>query len=440
MSGIRRLLSCVLVVIAGGLIPGIAVANEPQDDSELQGRLAAVQELLREVPLIDGHNDTPWEIRAHVDNRLGGFDFNDTTVLESPMQTDIQRLRAGGVGGVFWSVWVPTELSGPEAVAAVIEQIDLVHRLAQKYPEDLEIALTAADVRRVHAGGRIASLIGAEGGHCLNDSLAVLRQLYGLGVRYLTLTHWDNTTWADAATDAPQHDGLTDFGRAVVGEMNRLGMIVDLSHVSPRTMADVLAVTRAPIIFSHSGAVRLNPHPRNVPEDILGSVAENGGVVMVDFVPVFLSHPYLRWRAAAKAEKTRLETFFPEDPAAVDEGMELWNRDHMAPTVSVSDVADHIDEVRRVAGIDHVGIGSDFDGMPKGPVGLEDVSGYPLLLAELLDRGYSREDVAKVAGLNVLRVMGEVERVAAELQRTEAPNDLLLVDLDGPEHDESSSN
>ncbi len=435
MSGIRWLLVSLLVVFTG-----VAAADGPQDGGDLENRIAVVREVLREVPLIDGHNDTPWEIRSLVDNRLVDFDFNDTTGLDSPMQTDIQRLRAGGVGGVFWSVWVPTELSGPEAVTTVIEQIDLVHRLTQKYPEDLEIARTAADVRRIHAGGRIASLIGAEGGHCLDDSLAVLRQLYVLGVRYLTLTHWENTAWADAATDAPQHDGLTDFGRAVVGEMNRLGMIVDLSHVSPRTMADVLAATKAPVIFSHSGALRLNPHPRNVPDDVLRSIAQNGGVVMVDFVPVFLSDPFLSWRAAAKAERTRLETYFPGDPAAVNEAMDLWKRDHVPPTVSVSDVADHVDEVRRVAGIDHVGIGSDFDGMPKGPVGLDDVSGYPLLLAELLSRGYSRDDIAKLAGLNVLRVMGEVERVAAELQRSEVPNDLLLVDLDGPEHDETGGN
>ena len=435
MSGIRWLVLCVLV-----LGPGAAVAEEPEVDGGLEGRMAVVREVLRDVPLIDGHNDTPWAIRSHVDNRLGEFDFNDTTGFDRPMQTDLRRLRAGGVGAVFWSVWVPTELSGPEAVTTVIEQIDLVHRLTQKYPEDLEMALTAADVRRIHSGGRIASLIGAEGGHCLNDSLAVLRQLFALGVRYLTLTHWDNTAWADAATDAPQHDGLTDFGRAVVGEMNRLGMMVDLSHVSPQTMADVLAVTRAPIIFSHSGASRLNPHPRNVPENILASVAENRGVVMVDFVPVFLSDTYLGWRAAAKAEKTRLETYYPGDPQAVKDAMDLWMGDHPPPAVDVEDVADHIDEVRRVAGIDHVGIGSDFDGMPKGPEGLDDVSGYPLLLAELLDRGYSRDDVAKVAGLNVLRVMADVERVAAELQRTEAPNESLLVDLDGPEHDETSSN
>lgn len=435
MRGFRWLVVCLLVAFAGAVAGAV-----PSDDRGHGERMAVAREVLREVPLIDGHNDAPWEIRSLVHNRLGDFDFNDTSGLDNPMQTDIHRLRAGGVGGVFWSVWVPTELSGPEAVTAVIEQIDLVHRLAQKYPEDLAIALTASDVRRIHAGGRIASLIGAEGGHCLGDSLAVLRQIYALGVRYLTLTHWENTAWADAATDAPEHDGLTDFGGAVVGEMNRLGMIVDLSHVSPQTMADVLAVTRAPIIFSHSGASRLNKHPRNVPEDILGSVADNGGVVMVDFVPVFLSAPYLSWRAAAKAEKTRLETYFPGDSAAVEEAMNVWSRDHLPPTVSVADVADHIDEVRRVAGIDHVGIGSDFDGMPKGPVGLDDVSGYPLLLAELLRRGYSREDVAKVAGLNVLRVMSEVERVAAELQRTEVPNDLLLVDLDGPEHDESSSN
>lgn len=419
-------------------VPSVVGADETAD-SDLERRLTTVADVLREVPLIDGHNDTPWSIRMRVKNRLGDFDFSNTVGLESPMQTDLVRLKAGGVGGVFWSVWVPTNLEGGEAVTVVLEQIDLVHRLVARYPDDLEIALTAADVRRIHASGRVASLIGAEGGHCLDESMAVLRQLYALGTRYLTLTHWDNTTWADAATDAPQVGGLTHFGEAVVREMNRLGMMVDLSHVSASAMKDALAVTRAPVIFSHSNAAALNPHPRNVPDEILGRVTANDGVVMVNFGAFFVSDAVVQRVAAGKAEKVRLQTVHPGDPEAVDEALDRWYEEHPMPSVSIADLADHIDHIRRIAGIDHVGLGSDYDGVASLPVGLEDVSGYPRLLAELLDRGYSRDDIAKVAGLNVLRVMEDVERVAADLQRTEAPYDLLIGDVDGPEHLESSS-
>ncbi len=435
MTGFRWLVVCLCVLSAGA-----AAGDVPPADSDDGGRMAIALEVLREVPLIDGHNDAPWAIRSVVDNRLGDFDFNDTSGLDRPMQTDIRRLREGRVGGVFWSVWVPTELSGPEAVTTVIEQIDLVHRLVRAYPEDLAIALTAADVWRIHAGGQIASLIGAEGGHCLDDSLAVLRQLYALGVRYLTLTHWDNTAWADAATDTPEHGGLTEFGRAVVREMNRLGMMVDLSHVSADAMNDAMDVARAPIIFSHSNARALNSHPRNVPDDVLLRVRDSGGVVMVNFGNFFISNDVVSRVAAGKAEKARLQTVYPGDPEVVDASMTKWYTDHPMPEVTVADLADHIDHIRSIAGVDHVGLGSDYDGVSTVPQGMEDVSGYPLLLAELLRRGYSREDVAKIAGLNVLRVMAEVEQVAAELQRVEAPNDLLLADLDGPEHLESSGN
>ena len=303
--------------------PLVAAADDGVD-LDLDQRLAVVAEVLREVPLIDGHNDTPWSIRMRVKNRLGGFDFSDTTGLESPMQTDLVRLKAGGVGGVFWSVWVPTDLEGGEAVTAVLEQIDLVHRLVARYPSDLEIALTADDVLRIHAAGRVASLIGAEGGHCLDESLAVLRQLYALGTRYLTLTHWENNTWADAATATAQHGGLTAFGEAVVKEMNRLGMMVDLSHVSVAAMEDALAVTRAPVIFSHSNAAALNRHPRNVPDDILRRVADNGGVVMVNFGAFFVGDEVVQRVAAGKAEKARLQTIHPGDPAAVDEALDSW--------------------------------------------------------------------------------------------------------------------
>jgi membrane dipeptidase len=429
-----------VLVAAASLNVGVAVAAEHgAEPRDLERRLEIVDQVLAEVPLVDGHNDTPWAIRDRVENRLGGFDFVDTTGLDEPMQTDLTRLRAGRVGGVFWSVWVPTDLEGSEAVKAVLEQIDLVHRLVAAYSDDLEMALTAADVRRIHAAGRVASLIGAEGGYCLDDSLAVLRQLYALGVRYLTLTHWDNTAWADAATDAPQSGGLTEFGELVVREMNRLGMMVDLSHVSEAVMEDALAVTSAPVIFSHSNAAALNPHPRNVPDRILERVVDNGGVVMVNFGAFFVSDAVVRRVAAGKAEKLRLQTLHPGALEIVESTIDRWYDDHPMPAVSIADLADHVDHIRRVAGIDHVGLGSDFDGVASLPEGLEDVSGYPLLLAELLARGYSRDDLAKVAGLNVLRVMAEVERIAAELQRSEAPIDALIEDVDGPSRREATN-
>ena len=415
-------------------LTGIAAAAEKAPMTDAQ-RLAIVREVLHEVPLIDGHNDAPWAIRARFANHLAAFDFHDTTGLEKPMQTDLNRLRAGGVGGQFWSVWVPTDLGGAEAVVTVLEQIDLVHRLAAAYPEDLEIALTADDVVRIHGEGKIASLIGVEGGHSIDSSLAVLRSLYALGGRYMTLTHWDNVPWADAATAAPEHHGLTPFGKAVVREMNLLGMLVDLSHVSAEVMNDALDVTRAPVIFSHSDAFALNPYPRNVPDEVLARLAANGGVVMVNFVSLFLSREATEYYAAADAEEARLKTLFPGDPDAVKAGLEKWNTDHPFPQVTLGDVADHLDHIVEVAGIDHVGLGSDFDGTSHTPEGLEDVSGYPALLSTLLERGWSREDIAKLAGLNVLRVMREAERVAAELKMSEAPIEITIEEVDLPAED-----
>ena len=393
-------------------------------------REAMVREVLREVPLIDGHNDTPWAIRSQVSNHLGDFDFTDTTALEPKMHTDLGRLRAGGVGAQFWSVWIPTDPGGAEAVVTVLEQIDLVHRLVARYPDDLEIALTADDVVRIHAEGKIASLIGVEGGHSIDSSLAVLRMLYDLGARYMTLTHWINVPWADAATAAPEHDGLTPFGGLVVREMNRLGMLVDLSHVSAAVMNDAIDVTRAPVIFSHSDAFALNPYPRNVPDDVLRRVPENGGVVMVNFSSFFLSREVTVRQADREAEQARLEALFPGAPKTVEEGMDSWYAAHPVPTVTLDDVADHLDHIVEVAGIDHVGLGSDFDGIRSVPEGLEDVSGYPALLAKLLERGWSREDIARLAGLNLLRVMRRAEEVAALLQRTEAPIDTLIEESD----------
>jgi membrane dipeptidase len=419
VTGGRTCLAALALVLLAAAAPATSPADGP-DDAQLR---EMVRQLVREVPLVDGHNDLPWEIRERFGGRVHDVDLRDTSRLDPAMATDLRRLHAGGVGAVFWSVWVPTELAPDEAVRTVFEQIDLVHRMVAAYPDDLGIALTAADVRRIHADGRIASLIGAEGGHSIADSPAILRMLYATGARYLTLTHWSGTDWADSATAKPEHGGLTEFGRAVVREMNRLGMLVDLSHVSVATMQDALNATRAPVIFSHSNAAALDPHPRNVPDEVLRRLPENGGLVMVNFGSFFLSTAALERVAAGKAESARLETLYPGNPEAVADALARWYEEHPMPEVTVADVADHIDHIRRVAGIDHVGIGSDFDGLESLPAGLEDVSCYPNLLVELARRGYSRDDLAKVAGLNLLRALADAERVAAELQRTELPLD-----------------
>jgi membrane dipeptidase len=380
--------------------------------------VAKVKRILRAVPLIDGHNDVPWHFRK----RNAGFEeldlAGDTRQLRPPMVTDIPRLRAGGVGGQFWSVYIPTSLSNGAAVQAVLEQIDVVHRMVARYPETFELALTAADVERIHRRGKIASLIGMEGGHSIGNSLAALRMTYALGARYLTLTHVKNTDWADAAGDVPRHHGLTPFGEEVVREMNRLGMLVDLSHVTDDTMRAALRVTRAPVIFSHSNARALCDHVRNVPDDVLRLTAANGGVVMACFLPAYVVGREAADMRARDAEEDRLEKLFPDDPRKVEAGLAEWRKSHPEPEPAVlADVADHIDHLRKVMGIDHVGIGSDFDGFRGSVRGLEDVSRYPALLAELLRRGYSASDLKKLAGQNVLRVMRAAERVAAQMQR-----------------------
>jgi membrane dipeptidase len=425
----------VVAVIGIGLANVGLTADETSSDLELE---ATVREVLRHVPLIDGHNDAPWAIRSRVSNHLADFDFQDTTAIDRPMHTDIARLRAGGVGGQFWSVWVPVDLEGGDAVVTTLEQIDLVHRLTARYPDDFELALTADDVLRIHGDDKIASLIGMEGGHSIDNSLAVLRQFYAVGARYMTLTHWANTDWVDAATDTPEHDGLSPFGEIVVKEMNRLGMLVDLSHVSAAAMHDVLDISRSPVFFSHSCAMTLNSHPRNVPDDVLERIAESGGVVMINFGSYFVDQKITERHAAYKAEEIRLETLNPGKPAAVKAGMKAWLADNPLWTVPLADLADHFDHVRKVAGVDHVGIGSDYDGISALPRGMEDVSGYPALLVELMRRGWSREDIAKVAGLNILRVMREAEAVAAELQKTEGPFEVRIDDEGYGDHEETS--
>jgi membrane dipeptidase len=387
--------------------------------------------LLREVPLIDGHNDLPWQYRERFGDRLDKLDLRrDAGALVPPLHTDIPRLRRGGVGGQLWSVYVPVELAGPAAVQAVLEQIDVVHRLAELYPDTFELAGSADDVVRIHRAGRIASLIGVEGGHSIGNSLAVLRELYRAGARYMTLTHSKNDDWADSATDQPRHDGLTRFGQEVVREMNRLGMLVDLSHVAPRTMQAAIAVSAAPVIFSHSSARALDGHPRNVPDEVLATLPRQGGLVMVSFVPAFTSETVRAYGAEAAGAEARLKALYPEDSARVERELAAWRAAHPAPRATLAQVADHIDHVRRVAGIDHVGLGSDFDGTPSLPEGLADVAQYPVLLAELLRRGYGDDEVGKVAGANLLRVLREAERVAARLRAERPPSDARIEELD----------
>lgn len=354
------------------------------------GDLAArARALHREVPLIDGHNDFPWALREHNAER----DLNrlDIRMSQPALHTDIPRLRAGGVGGQFWSVFVPVAFQGAAAIRATLEQIDVVHRMVRKYPDTFELATTAGDVERIFKAGRIASLIGMEGGHSIDSSLATLRMFHAAGARYLTLTHSANVPWADSGTDKPALGGLSNFGEEVVHEMNRLGMMVDLSHTSPETMQDAIRVSAAPVIFSHSDARALNDHARNVPDEVLRLLPKNGGIVMVNFYPAFLT------------------------------------RDGKA---TLADAANHMDHIRKVAGADHVGIGGDFDGIPAVPVGLENVSTYPALTVELLRRGWPDGDVRKALGFNILRVMRRVEQVAAQLQNEREPSTATIEQLD----------
>jgi membrane dipeptidase len=411
---------------------GVAVVAVVSTAGPAQAQSDRIRRLLRETPLIDGHNDVPEQYWDRVKDHVDRIDLaGDTSTLAPPMHTDIRRLRAGGVGGQFWSVYVSPQLPGAEAVQATLDQIDLVKRLVERHPETFELASTAADVERIHGAGKIASLIGMEGGHSINNSLATLREMHRAGARYLTLTHWSNNRWADAATAPPEHGGLTAFGVMVVLEMNRLGMLVDLSHVSEQTMNKALDVSKAPVIFSHSSARAIDSHPRNVPDAVLKRLPVNGGVVMVNFSPDFVSEAVREHAASVEAEATRLKELMPGDPAGAGKAFAAWKVAHPAPTATLKQVADHIDHIRQVAGIDHVGIGSDFDGISSVPSGLEDVSCYPALLEELARRGYTDDDLRKVAGLNILRVMRRAEAVAAHLQAETRPNDARIEEVDG---------
>jgi membrane dipeptidase len=408
---LRRCFCAVALLIACNMSAQSSTNSFAPDPARLQ----IVRRILKESPLIDGHNDLPWEFRKLCSNQLDAIDLTRYT---TPMGlvTDLPRLKAGGMGGQFWSVYVPGELTNGAAVTAVLEQIDVVHRLIARYPQELELALTANDIVRIHREGKIASLIGMEGGHSIGNSLGALRMMYALGARYMTLTHVKNNDWADSATDTPAHHGLTPFGEGVVREMNRIGMLVDLSHVSDETMVTAMRVSKAPVIFSHSSARALCHHARDVPDDILKMVATNGGVVMVTFVPEYLTEPDRLDEVAVTAERKRLARLYPGDDAKIKAAVAEWRKTHPDPRkATLLDVADHIDHVRAIAGIDHVGIGSDYEGFHNPPTGLEDVSCYPALLAELLKRGYSEEDIKKVAGQNLLRVLRAAEQIAGQL-------------------------
>ncbi|WP_371662016.1 dipeptidase [Streptomyces sp. NBC_00280] len=389
--------------------------------------LEQARELLREFPVVDGHNDLPWALREQVRYDLDARDI--ATAQNAHLHTDIPRLREGGVGAQYWSVYVRSDL--PDAVPATLEQIDCVRQLIARYGNELRPALTAADMEAGRREGRIASLMGAEGGHSIANSLGTLRQLYELGVRYLTLTHNDNVAWADSATDEPGVGGLSEFGREVVREMNRLGMLVDLSHVAATTMRHALDTSVAPVIFSHSSSRAVCDHPRNIPDDVLERLPGNGGMAMVTFVPKFVLQAAVDWTAAAD-DNMRAHGF--HHLATTPEAMKVhraFEESNPRPVATVSTVADHLDHMREVAGIDHLGIGGDYDGTAFTPDGLGDVSGYPNLIAELLDRSWSKADLAKLTWGNAVRVLGAAEDVAREERGRRGPSNATLEELDG---------
>jgi membrane dipeptidase len=399
--------SAVALAATAMASPALAASDEKQ-----------VEWALGDSPVWDGHNDVPIQLRGRFLNQINDFDFENTTNTGSTrpdgreMHTDLNRLRQGMVGAQFWSVYVTADLDGPHAVQAVMEQIDVTKRLVDMYPDDLAFATSSREVEQAIRDEKIASLIGMEGGHSINGSLAVLRQFYDLGARYMTLTHSKNTPWADSATDEPEHGGLTAFGQDVVREMQRIGMLVDLSHTSADTMHDVLDIAGAPIMFSHSGSRAINGHARNVPDDVLVRVRDNGGIVMVVGEPGFVSEERRLWTARRAAVEAAAQSLHRGNPEQVKANVDAWEAENPAPLSTISQLADHIDHIRDVAGIDNVGIGADYDGMATGPQGMEDVSGYPKLFEELARRGYNEVELEKVASLNMMRVLKEAERYA----------------------------
>ena len=395
------------------LLASTSLPAQQPIDPKVQARIDRV---LKRTPLIDGHNDIAEQLQEKHLYSVANLASGTDKWPKNPLMTDMARLRAGRVGGQFWSVYIEGTYTGDEAIRRTIDQIDIVDRMISAYPGDLERALTADDVVRIHKQGKVASMIGVEGGRQIGGDLAALRQFYRLGARYMTLTHNQTTEWADSATDEPRYDGLSPFGVKVVQEMNRLGMLVDLSHVSPATMRDAIEASRAPVIFSHSGAGGLNPHPRNVPDEVLALLPANGGVVMVNFVPPFLSKEVWEWGAAQTAEEARLKAIHRASKSAVEAGMKAWEGSHPRPETGVTDVADHIEHVVKIAGHDNVGLGGDFDGIPYTPTGLTGVETYPLIFAELINRGWTDENLAKLAGDNVLRALRRTEAVAASMK------------------------
>ena len=423
--------SLAILALASTLSIGSASAATQAADAALSAR---VERLLAAHPIIDGHNDLPEQLRERYGLKLDNIDLRvDTARLARPahmpadtvpLMTDLPRLKSGHVGGQFWSVWIDAKMTGPAAVVMTMEQIDLVKRMAQRYPERLAMAYSADDIERQFKAGKVASLIGIEGGHQVDHSLAMLRQMYDLGARYMTLTHSSNTPWADSATDNPLHHGLTPFGKAMVHEMNRVGMMVDLSHVSAGTARDALAVSQAPVLFSHSGARAVADHPRNLSDATLAMVAANRGVVMVNFYSAYVSGELARWLADQAAETARFNAppyagLYIGQPERARAAMAQWQAQHPMPPVTVAMVANHVEHIRKVCGVDCVGIGSDFDGIDLAPAGLDGVDKYPALFVELARRGWGDGDLAKLANGNVLRVMRGAEATARRLQASE---------------------
>jgi len=381
---------------------------------------ARIDRILKSTPLIDGHNDIAEQLAENHKRGIQGLASGTDRWPDHPLMTDMARLHAGHVGGQFWSVYINGTITGDAALRETLEQIDIVRRMIAAYPNDLEQAYTAADVVRIHKGGKVASMIGVEGGRQIGGSLAALRAYYALGARYMTLTHNQTTEWADSATDDPKYGGLSPFGVTVVHEMNRIGMLVDLSHVAPTTMKAAIAASRAPVIFSHSSARALVDHPRNVPDDVLALLPVNGGVVMVNFVPGFISQAVWQWGAEKDAEQARLKSFHRNSKAEVEAGLKAWEAAHPRPPVAVSTVADNIEHIAKIAGYDHVGIGGDLDGIDATVEGLDSVDDYPNLFAELIRRGWSDANLAKLAGGNVLRALRKAEQVAALMKNEPA--------------------
>ena len=413
--------------VAAVLMAGPVLAQTPDATAEARAR-----RILERTPLIDGHNDLPWALRQNHGNDPHAVDLTANLDASTELHTDIPRLRAGGVGGQFWSVYVPATLAPTEAARETFEQIDTVKRIVAAHPDVFELATTADDIQRIHRRGKIASLIGMEGGYSIDDSLGLLREFFDSGARYITLTHSRTTTWADSATDAPKWGGLSPFGEEVVREMNRLGMMVDLSHVSEETMLDAMRASDAPVIFSHSSARAVTAHPRNVPDSVLRQLPQDGGVVMVTFVPGFVSETVRTWNSARSAEDARLKSLNPGNPPAVTEGLAAWTAAHPEPVATIADVVAHIQHIRDTAGIDHVGLGGDYDGVDSLPVGLEGVDAYPRLLAALMANGWTEADIRKLAGENALRVMRAVEAVAAS-KRGERPGLAVIAAAGAPE-------